>query len=164
VPDVSAQQAAGRPVKVLRPQLEPRGQQVGNFPTWKPLPAPVLHLPVHPVAAVEEAARALPAPALLAIRLMAALALLAPLGWLVGWFGLPATSADFLMTGLGRLAWRGMGGPDAMLLYWVLLFPAALALSLVNRLAWPLLALGSFYWSWSALHHLLGMPAPWTPW
>ncbi len=155
---------AARAMKVLRPQLEPRGQQVTSFPTWKPLPAPVVRLPVHPVAAVEDVARALPAPALLALRVVGALLLLAPLGWLGGWFGLPATAADFLMTGLGRLAWRALGGPDAMVLYWVLLFPAALALSFIGRLAWSLLTLGVFYWSWDGLHHLLGMPAPWTPW
>ncbi len=153
-----------RPVKVLRPQLEPRGQQVTSFPTWKPLPAPVVRLPAHPVVAVEEATRALPEPVLLALRVLGALLLMAPLGWLLGWFGLPATSADFLMTGLGRLAWRGLGGPDAMLLYWVLLLPPALALSFVNRLAWPLLGLGLFYWAWEGLHHLVGMPAPWVPW
>jgi hypothetical protein len=157
-------EAVNRSIKVLRPQLEPRGQQVSSFPTWKPLPAPVVRLPAHPVEAVEAATRSLPVPALHALRLLSALLLLAPLGWLVGWFGLPATSADFLMTGIGRLAWRGLGGPDAMLLYWVLLFPVALALSYVGRLAWPLLGLGVFYWSWEGLHHLLGMPAPWTPW
>ncbi len=153
-----------RPIKVLRPQLEPRGQQVTSFPTWKPLPAPVVRLPAHPVAAVEEATRALPVPALLALRVLGALLLLAPLGWFCGWFGLPATSVDFLMTGVGRVAWRGLGGPDAMLLYWVLLFPTALALSFAARLAWPLLGLGVFFWTWEGMHHLLGMPAPWTPW
>jgi hypothetical protein len=164
VPAPPPPEGPARAMKVLRPQLEPRGQQVTSFPTWKPLPAPVVRLPVHPVAAVEQVARALPAPALLALRVLGALLLLAPLGWLAGWVGLPATSADFLMTGLGRLAWRALGGPDAMLLYWVLIFPASLALSFVSRLAWPLLGLGVFYWSWDGLHHLLGMPAPWTPW
>jgi len=158
------QDIAARPVKLLRPQLEPRGQQVGSFPTWKPLPAPVVRLPAHPVAAVVDVARGLPAPALLALRVLGALLLLAPIGWLSGWFGLPPTAADFLMTGLGRLSWRTFGGPDAMLLYWVLLFPVTLALSFVNRLVWPLAALGTFYWSWEGLHHLLGMPAPWVPW
>ena len=156
--------AEARPARVLRPQLEPRGQQVHSFPTWKPLPAPVVRLPAHPVAAVAAVTSGLQGWRLAAFRLLAALVLLAPLGWFGGWFGLPATAVDFLMTGLGRAAWRLLGGPDAMALYWVLLFPPALGLTFARVLAWPLAGLALLFWAWTGLQHGLGMPGPWVPW
>jgi hypothetical protein len=150
-----------RPARVLKPQLEPRGQGVQDFPTWKPRPAPVAHLPERPIQAAAGSPRRLPA---LVLHAVAALALLAPLGWLLGWLGLPHSAAEFLMTAPGRAAWRAFGGPDAMVLYWVVLFPPALALSYLRALRAPLLAVAALYWCWAGLHAALGVPAPYIPW
>ncbi len=164
--------------RVLRPQLEPRRQPVQNFPTWKPMPAPVVRL--NPAPAVQakakpraEAAAGPWVPELApdmarwlvpVLHVLAALALLAPLGWALGWLGLPASPADFVMTGLGRLAWRGLGASASLALYWVALFPLALGLTLPHQAWAALTGLGVLYWSWAGLHLLLGLPGPWLPW
>lgn len=102
---------------------------------------------------------------------MAGIILVGPLGWLLGWLGLPSNAPEFLMTGMGRMAWRTFGGPDAMALYWLLVAPLALAATYVQRARRPLTWLAAFWWTWQSFYLLSAFgllpfrfPAPATPW
>lgn len=163
-PPAAVAAAPAAPLRLLRPQRQPRQAVATPFPTWKPLPEPKRHIPEHPLVAALEVLDAMPRWQRLGLRLLAALLLLAPVAWLAGWVGLPHSPAEFLMTAPGRLAWRHLGGPDAMVLYWLLLFPVAFGLASARPLRWPLLGLGAMYWAWAGLEAAFGLRAPYLPW
>jgi hypothetical protein len=182
--------AAPRPARIIRPAIAARAAPQPSFPTWRPLPEPRASRAAAPSVPAAAAAAvtldelpafippSLPVPRAtprrapldqlaLLLRMAVALPATGPISYLAGWVGLPGSGPDFLMTGLGRVAWAALGGPNGMVVYWVLLFVGS-CLAATPKLLQPLIWLSIGYWGlW--LGHLAGdagllpMPLPWLP-
>ena len=78
--------------------------------------------------------------------------LVMPISYVALWLGLASSGAEFLSTGLGQEAWMIIGGPEAGMVYWAILFGLAMLLQMLRPLE-PVLILGAAsYWGWLALH------------
>ncbi len=78
--------------------------------------------------------------------------LVLPIAYAGGWLGMASNGAEFLSTRLGQEAWIIVGGPEAAVLYWIVIYALAMLLQMARPLE-PVLILGAAtWWGWTGLH------------